>query len=121
MPERDEKIYQFILKQPMEKHSRLLDAIAKTVPVIKEENIRDVTTLGWRPKKHSGVLSDKQTDILHLVSLGLNNQQIAEQLDLSIETIKTTLKRIYNNLEIPIGISQPRVVAIDKAHRLGLI
>lgn len=104
----------------MEKHSRLLRALGKT-PTVKEVDITDASRLGWRTKRYSGALTIKQLDILHLVSRGLNNQQIAEELDLSIETIKTTLKRIYYNLEIPIGISQPRVVAIDKAHRLGLI
>jgi LuxR family maltose regulon positive regulatory protein len=61
-------------------------------------------------------LSDREIDVLNLISLGLTNQQIAEHLFISLNTVKTHLKNI--NLKLN---SHNRTQAIAKAKDLGIL
>jgi DNA-binding NarL/FixJ family response regulator len=45
-------------------------------------------------------LSDRESEVLALIALGLTNAEIAEELYLSIETVKTYVKRLYAKLGI---------------------
>jgi len=49
---------------------------------------------------HSSVLSNREITILKLVSTGLTNKQIAEQLFISLHTVTTHRKNISNKLSI---------------------
>lgn len=49
-------------------------------------------------KKHS--LTERETDILLQISLGLNNQQIADELFISINTVKYHTRNIYEKLDV---------------------
>lgn len=42
----------------------------------------------------------REHEILQLVSIGLNNKQIAIHLSISTETVKRHLSNIYNKLEV---------------------
>jgi DNA-binding NarL/FixJ family response regulator len=61
-------------------------------------------------------LSPRGNQVLMLLSKGLGNREIAEELGLSIETVKTHTERLYKRL----GVST-RTDAVAKALRTGLI
>jgi DNA-binding NarL/FixJ family response regulator len=45
-------------------------------------------------------LSDRESEVLALIAKGLTNAQIADELYLSIETVKTYVKRLYAKLDV---------------------
>lgn len=61
-------------------------------------------------------LSPRETEVLRLVAAGLSNQQIAERLDLGLETIKTHIRHIMEKLTV-----SDRTQAAVKAMRQGLV
>ena len=61
-------------------------------------------------------LSDREMEILDLITIGLSNQQIATRLVLSLATVKWHASNIYSKL----GVSN-RNQAVAKARDLGLI
>lgn len=68
---------------------------------------------GW-PGSHFG-LSRRETDVLRLLSDGLSNRRIAEELGVGDETVKTHLRKIYKKLGV-----QDRTQAVSLALRQGL-
>jgi len=64
-------------------------------------------------------LSDRQFQILKLISEGKNNREIANILCISQDTVKFHQKGLYNALEVS-GTSS-RLKAVEKALSLGLI
>jgi DNA-binding NarL/FixJ family response regulator len=48
----------------------------------------------------SGVLSDREMEVLKLAAKGLSNQDIAEKLCLSIRTVQGHLGHIFNKLQV---------------------
>jgi DNA-binding NarL/FixJ family response regulator len=61
-------------------------------------------------------LTDRELEILDLLSAGMSNQQIARQLFLSLSTVKTHVHRIISKLEV-----SDRTQAAVRAIRLGLV
>ena len=61
-------------------------------------------------------ISSREMEVLQLMAEGLSNQQIADQLFVSPNTIKTHLARLFEKLEVG-----KRIQAVEKAKRLGLI
>lgn len=61
-------------------------------------------------------LAPREREVLALVAGGLTNRQIAEQLQVGEETVKTYLERAFAKL----GVSR-RAEAVEAAHRLGLL
>jgi two-component system, NarL family, response regulator LiaR len=61
-------------------------------------------------------LSTREMEVLQLMAEGLSNQQIAERLFVSLNTIKTHSSNLFLKLE-----ASRRTQAIEKAKRLGLI
>jgi NarL family two-component system response regulator LiaR len=61
-------------------------------------------------------ISKREFDVLTLVSKGLSNQEIADALFVSTNTIKTHTSNIFEKLEV-----KNRTQAIIKAKNLGLI
>lgn len=54
-----------------------------------------------RRRAHRAVeLSDREAEVLALIARGLTNGQIAQELYLSIETVKTYVKRLYAKLGV---------------------
>ena len=45
-------------------------------------------------------LSDRESEVLALIARGLTNAQIADELYLSVETVKTYVKRLYAKLDV---------------------
>lgn len=51
-------------------------------------------------KEPSGMLSDREIEVLKLAAKGLSNQDIAEKLYLSIRTVQGHLGHIFNKLQV---------------------
>jgi LuxR family maltose regulon positive regulatory protein len=61
-------------------------------------------------------LSNRELDILKLIAEDLSNQEIADKLFISLNTVKTHLKNVFLKLE-----ADNRTKAVDKAKELGII
>jgi two-component system, NarL family, response regulator LiaR len=61
-------------------------------------------------------ISSRELEVLHLMAQGLSNQEIAESLFVSLNTIKTHTSNLFLKLE-----AGRRTQAIEKAKRLHLI
>jgi two-component system, NarL family, response regulator LiaR len=65
--------------------------------------------------KNNFFLSDRESEVLKLIVDGLSNQQIAERLFISIDTVKTHMRHILEKLAV-----SDRTQAAVKAVRQGL-
>jgi DNA-binding CsgD family transcriptional regulator len=61
-------------------------------------------------------ISSRELEVLQLMAEGLSNQEIAERLFVSLNTIKTHTSNLFLKLE-----AERRTKAIEKAKRLSLI
>ena len=61
-------------------------------------------------------LSDRELDVLRLLASDLGGPDIARQLIVSMNTMRTHTKHIYTKLDV-----NNRRAAVSKAHRLGLL
>lgn len=61
-------------------------------------------------------ISHRELEVLRLVAEGLSNQEVAERLFVSLNTIKTHSSRIFEKLEV-----RNRTQAVERARRLRLI
>jgi DNA-binding NarL/FixJ family response regulator len=66
--------------------------------------------------KNEAPLAPREREVLTLVSHGLTNRQIAAELELGEESVKTYLERAFGKL----GVSR-RAEAVSEAHKLGLL
>ena len=64
----------------------------------------------------NGKLTPGQVEVLDLIKLGCNNRQIASELGLPIDTVKSRISRIFFHLK-----ARSRTDAIVKAYRAGYI
>jgi NarL family two-component system response regulator LiaR len=61
-------------------------------------------------------LSKREIEVLNMLASGLSNQEIGDQLYISLATVKTHVSKLYDKLEV-----KRRTQAIEKAKRLGII
>jgi ATP/maltotriose-dependent transcriptional regulator MalT len=61
-------------------------------------------------------LSPRETDILTLIAEGLSNKEVARDLDIGPETVKSHLKSIFTKLGV-----ERRAQAVSRAQTLGLV
>lgn len=61
-------------------------------------------------------LSKRELEVLELMAQGLSNQEVADQLFVSLNTTKTHISNIYSKLSV-----KRRTQAIQKARDLALI
>jgi len=61
-------------------------------------------------------LSERELEVLRLIAQGLSNQEIAQRLFLSINTVKWHTSNIYGKLEV-----KNRTQAVAQARELGII
>jgi len=73
----------------------------------KEINQNEIEKLG---------ISKRELDVLNLMALGLSNEEIAEKLFVSLNTIKTHSSNIFSKLDV-----KRRTQAAEKAKRLNII
>ena len=65
--------------------------------------------------KKSGI-SKREFEVLELMAMGLSNQEIADKMFVSLNTVKTHTSNLFLKLE-----AKRRIQAIQKAKELGLI
>lgn len=53
------------------------------------------------PAQEINILSCREKDILQNVALGASNQEIADNLEISVHTVKTHLYKIYRKIDVP--------------------
>lgn len=90
--------------------SRVLRACASGAPIAPAQGDGAKAVAGNPP------LSQRELDVLRLVVEGLSNQEIAERLILSVETVKTHMRHIMEKLAV-----SDRTQAAVKAMREGLV
>jgi DNA-binding NarL/FixJ family response regulator len=61
-------------------------------------------------------ITPRELEVLEQMALGLSNQEIAEKLFVSLNTIKTHSSNVFSKLDV-----QRRTQAIQKAKELGLL
>lgn len=72
-------------------------------------------TFNQTEQQHRGI-SKRELEVLELMAQGLANQQIADKLFVSLNTVKTHSSNLFNKLEV-----NRRTQAIQKAKELSLI
>jgi NarL family two-component system response regulator LiaR len=95
--------------------SKLIQPKVKTVVVEKQVMAGPEFILN-REQADSLRLSNRELEVLQLMADGLSNQQIAERLFISLNTIKTHTSNLFLKLE-----AERRTQAIEKGKRLNLI
>jgi predicted ATPase/DNA-binding NarL/FixJ family response regulator len=68
-----------------------------------------------RNNSHLDFLSERELEILHLISTGLSNREIAERLFLAVGTVKWYIGEIYSKLHVA-----SRTQAVARAREMGL-
>lgn len=95
------------------------EIIKETVVVEKEVTVYRTASEPFSPDtKMIGRLgiSQREMDVLQLMAAGATNQEIADQLFVSLNTIKTHTSRLFEKLDV-----KRRTQAIEKAKRLNII
>jgi LuxR family maltose regulon positive regulatory protein len=81
------------------------------------ENIQPAKTAGCAERQVLiEPLSSRENDVLGLIALGYSNQEIAEELTLSLYTIKSHARNIFSKLGV-----KNRTEAVARARRLGVL
>jgi len=61
-------------------------------------------------------LTDRQRDVLRLVASGMSDREISGATGLSVATVKTHLRAVYERLDV-----RSRTAAVAKASAAGLV
>jgi NarL family two-component system response regulator LiaR len=85
-------------------------------PAIIAKLLKRATQAPVERHKPSDILSERESEVLRLVALGMSNKDIAEKLFLSERTIKAHLTNIFNKLNVA-----SRSEAIVKGLQWGLV
>ena len=85
--------------------TRLVPRRAGGGPFVVNERVRE--TLG---------ISDREFEVLELLAAGRSNKEIANELEVSPNTVKTHVSRLFGKLEVT-----RRTAAILRARELGMI
>ncbi len=84
--------------------------------IVHEERQRRIKKKAVAPPPPSGLLSEREMEVLRLLADGLTNQQIAERLVISLSTAKSHVYHIFDKLE-----AKDRLQAANRARELKLI
>lgn len=100
-----------IARQPDRSRSlNYLDRLLATFPAMEDVH-QQLTT-----NHQSLILSDRELEVLRLIAAGQSNEEIAEQLIISLGTVKAHTSNIYRKLDV-----RGRAQAIVKARELNLV
>jgi len=85
-------------------------------PNIIARLLKRATVTAVKENKAQGLLSERESEVLRLVALGMSNKEVAEKLFLSQRTIKAHLTSVFNKLNVA-----SRSEAIVKGLQWGLV
>ena len=101
---------------------RLLDAHERTREKLGQPPVAQPASTAVGAKREekasatpADLLTDRERDVLRLIAEGLTNQEIADRLFVSLNTVKTHVKSIYQKLNV-----RNRAEAATKAQSLGI-
>jgi DNA-binding NarL/FixJ family response regulator len=107
----------YVLKTATERE--LTDAVAAVAqghPVVAQAIAQKLARLwGHAPAAPRGPLTPRETEVLELVTRGLRNKAIGQELGLSPRTVEVHLKNVYEKLGVS---SRTQAVAYASAHHL---
>jgi LuxR family maltose regulon positive regulatory protein len=92
------------------------DYVQKILTVIEHSEIPDPEINLPQEKLLIEPLSDREVEVLELISLGMTNAQIAEELFISISTVKSHVSHIISKLG-----GNNRTEAVVRAKQLGIL
>ena len=92
-------------------HGRIPDAIGKLLAVFEVEKRKSHDESVQRLIEP---LSHRELEVLRLISQGLSNHEIGEQLFLALDTVKGHNRKIFGKLQV-----QRRTEAVARARALG--
>jgi LuxR family maltose regulon positive regulatory protein len=123
-------IYQTILDEGAEVGPLLLafqESSARTSSSLELQSFVSNLVAAWKsrhqpeegqqsqPSPTAGALSRRESDILKLIADGLSNKEIARDLAIAPETVKSHVKHIFTKLNV-----ERRAQAVSRAQTLGL-
>ncbi|MBK7635762.1 MAG: response regulator transcription factor [Saprospiraceae bacterium] len=68
-------------------------------PIVAKKLLEKLPKSGTKPTSNTQ-LSERETEVLFLLSKGYSQKMVAASLDLSINTVKTLVKRCYQKLNV---------------------
>ena len=86
--------------------------LEKILAALERDSARTASPVGGQAERLSG----REQEVLHLVAAGESNGRIAEELYVSVGTVKTHLNNLYRKLGV-----RSRTQAVARARELGLI
>ncbi len=96
---------------------KLMKPKVQTVVVEKEIYLHADTAFALNEKEVNALgISKRELEVLQLMSQGFSNQEIASQLYVSLNTIKTHTSKLFEKMDV-----KRRTQAIEKAKRLGIL
>ena len=94
----------YLLKHssPGELHQALLDILHGGVPMTSgiARRVAEFFRRRGKTRNETGRLSQRETEVLDLLTKGFVNKEIADRLSLSVETIRSYLKNIYEKMHV---------------------
>lgn len=94
----------YLLKRtkPAELRSALLDALSGGAPMNSEIARRVVESFRQKGRQRDETISltAREEEVLVLLTKGYSNKEIADQINLSIETVRSHLKHIYEKMHV---------------------
>jgi LuxR family maltose regulon positive regulatory protein len=97
-------------------HGRMTDSIGKLLAAFEAEKQTSEATSYRRPAQPLiEPLSQRELEVLRLITQGLSNHEIGERLFLALDTVKGHNRKIFGKLQV-----QRRTEAVARARELGL-
>ncbi len=94
----------YLLKRikPAELRAAILDALAGGAPMTSEIARRVVESFRRKSRSRDAVvlLTSREEEVLNFLTRGFSNKEIGSQLNVSTETVRSHLKRIYEKMHV---------------------
>jgi LuxR family maltose regulon positive regulatory protein len=94
----------------------MLDYIDNLLKAFKPLDIERQSVSSIPPKQAGEKLSEREQDVLRLLPSSLSSTDMAAELSISVNTLRTHLKNIYAKLN-----AHSRYEAIERAKEIGLL
>ncbi len=96
---------------------KLIQPKKENLKIEKKEDQTHLSDFSLNEKElHNLGLSARELEVLKLMAQGFSNQEIAQSLFLSLNTIKTHSSNLFEKMDV-----NRRTQAIDKARKMGII
>jgi DNA-binding CsgD family transcriptional regulator len=96
--------------------NKIIDPKVKTILVEKEIRVPETEFIVNEQELTERKISKRELEVLTLMAKGMSNQEIAERLFVSLNTIKTHSAKLFEKLEV-----KRRTQAIETAKKLQLL